>query len=98
MRSRRSPRAGKKSALRAIAAVVEAPDLALLIRRAGRDPRRLGGIERRLARRVDEGFDGLVQRFGSGERVAVRAEFRNYRMLFDVPINAFEFRIGLTLR
>jgi hypothetical protein len=32
------------------------------------------------------------------ERVAVRVEFRNYRMLFDVPINAFEFRIGLTLR
>ena len=32
------------------------------------------------------------------ERIAVRVEFRNYRMLFDVPINAFEFRIGLTFR
>jgi Outer membrane protein beta-barrel domain len=32
------------------------------------------------------------------EHVAVRAEFRNYRMLFDVPINSYELRIGLAFR
>jgi hypothetical protein len=45
-----------------------------------------------------------VFNFGGGvnirlvSRLALRAEFRNHRLFFDVPIDSYGVRVGLTIR